>query len=415
MEYEEALRVLHAADWKGSRPGLERIAELLRRLGHPERRLRILHVAGTNGKGSVCAMLASILTAAGFRTGLFTSPCLTDLREQLQCDGEPISEAALADVTAQLLPELDAMPDSPTAFERLTAAALLWFSQCGCEVAVLEAGMGGALDATNAVQSKALAVLTHIGLDHTAYLGDTLEEIAAAKAGIVTPGCDCVMYPAAASVQAVVEAACKAQSVPLTIAVPARLHPSKNDLTGQRLTDGTHYYPLPLLGAHQRDNAALVLAAVDVLRKRGWDIPHKAVCEGLARVRWHGRFEVVRTAPLFLLDGGHNAQGIEALCRALDDYLPGHKLRILTGVLADKDYPAMYARLAPYAAEFLCLTPDNPRALPADALAAHLARYGRPVSVPPSVEAAVAKALSGTAPVLACGSLYLASEIMKYL
>ena len=413
MTYESALNFLYETAWMGSRPGLSRIRALMDRLGHPEAGLQYLHIVGTNGKGSTASMLSSILCAAGYRTGLYTSPYLVDFCERMQLDNVPIAHEALIAAVEAIRPAVEAMDEKPTVFERITAAALWWFAECGCDVVVLEAGMGGEFDATNVIPAKELAIFTNIGLDHTEQLGDTVEKIAATKAGILTPGCAAVLYPNGPGVQAVIEAACEEAGVPLTVADPSRLRVLSADLGGQRLSDGRRIYTLPLLGDHQRRNAAVVLAAVDALRRRGWTIPQAAVTQGLASVSWPGRFELVRHDPPFLLDGGHNPQCIDALCTALTDYLPDTPLTVLTGVLADKDYAAMYERLAPFAARFVCLTPDNPRALLAAALAAHLARYGKPVTVCDSVGQALRDHTAG--PTLACGSLYLIGELKARL
>ena len=417
MTYEEALQYIHSVSWKGSQPGLSRIRELMARLGNPERGLRFVHVVGTNGKGSTCAMLAAILTAAGYKTGLYTSPYLVDFRERMQIGGEMIPPAALAEFTERVRPQIEAMADSPTEFERITAIALCWFAASGCDIVVLEAGMGGEFDATNVIPAPEAAVFTNIGLDHTEYLGDTVEKIAATTAGILKPGCAAVLYPnAVPGVDRVIAAACAEKNIPLYCADFSAIRPKQADLGGQSF-DFPPYsdLQLPLLGQHQLHNAAVVLTAVEALREKGWHIPAQAVRRGLAQVRWPGRFELVRREPLLLLDGGHNDQCIDALCRALDAYLPHTPLNLITGVLADKDYSDMYARLAPYAARFFTLTPPNPRALSAEDLAAHLAQYGKPVQVCPSPRAALDAAEAQGGPTLCCGSLYLIGEIKANL
>lgn len=417
MTYEEALTYIHSVSWKGSQPGLSRIAELLRRMGNPERGLRFVHVVGTNGKGSTCAMLASILRAAGYRTGLYTSPYLVDFRERMQIDGEMIPKRELAAATEAVRPHIESMEDSPTEFERITAIALWWFAKKRCQIVVLEAGMGGAYDATNVIPAPELAVFTNVGLDHTEYLGDTVEKIAATKAGILKPGCAAVLYPnERESVNEVIRSACRERNVPLYPANFDEICAIRQDLSGQsfRCPPYSELF-LPLLGAHQLRNAAVALTAVRALRERGWTLPEKAVRQGLAAVSWPGRLELVRREPPLLLDGGHNAQCIGALCRALDDCLPGTPLCVVTGVLADKDYADMYERLAPYAACFLTLTPDNPRALPAAALAEHLARFGKPVTACAGVRRALRLADGTGLATLCCGSLYLIGEIKKEL
>jgi dihydrofolate synthase/folylpolyglutamate synthase len=416
MNYQEALEYIHAVSWKGSVPGLSRITELMRRLGNPQLGTKYIHIVGTNGKGSTAAMLSSILTRAGYRTGLYISPFIIDFRERMQIGGEMISREELAAITEYIRPFAETMEDKPTEFEMITAIALFWFAKQGCDIVILEAGMGGEFDATNVIPAPEAAVFTNIGLDHTEYLGSTVEAIAATKAGILKPGCAAVLYPNAPSVEAVIRERCDALGVPLTVADPDDLIPLSHSLEGQRLSWRAQIIDLPLLGDHQRKNTSVVLAVVDALRTRGWEIPEEALLDGIRTVRWPGRFEVLRRDPLFILDGGHNPQCMEALLQTAEDYLAGKSLTVITGVLADKDYAAMYDRTAVLADRFFTLTPPNPRALSAEDLAAWLSRCGKPVTACKSVEEAVRAALSATpadGAVLAYGSLYLAAEIRR--
>jgi dihydrofolate synthase/folylpolyglutamate synthase len=414
MTYEQALQYIHAVSWKGSVPGLERITELMGRLGNPEKGLKFIHIVGTNGKGSTAATLASVLTAAGYRTGLFISPYVIDFRERMQLNGEMISREALAAETEAVKPFADAMADPPTEFELITAVALRWFADEGADIVVLEAGMGGELDATNVIPAPEAAVFTNIGLDHTEYLGSTVEAIARTKAGILKRGCAAALYPNEPGVCAVIEALCREKDIPLYRADPGTLIPLGHDLSGQRFLWGTLPLDLPLLGEHQRKNLSLVLAVLELLRDRGWRIPDAAIQAGVRAVRWPGRFEVLGREPLFVLDGGHNPQCMDALWAAANDYLAGRELSVITGVLADKDYAAMYDRTARLASCFFTLTPSNPRALDGAALAEVLAPYGKPVTVCQSPAEAVRLALAATpkeGAILAYGSLYLASEL----
>ena len=418
MNYKEALDYIHSVCWKGSRPGLSRITELMHRLGDPQKKMKFIHIVGTNGKGSTAAMLSSVLTEAGFRAGLFTSPYILCFRERMQICGEMIPEGELAEVTEFVRPFAEVMEDKPTEFELITAIALVWFAKKHCDLVVLEAGMGGALDSTNVIPAPEVAVFTNIGLDHTEYLGDTVEAIAATKAGILKSGCDCVLYPNIPSVEQVIREACARQGIPLTVPDRSAVILQNRSLDGQvfSFADRSALH-LPLLGAHQLCNAAVVLTVLDCLKRRGWDISETAISDGLAKTRWAGRFEVLSRDPLCLLDGGHNPQCMQALCQAIRDYLPGQRLIVLTGVLADKDYAAMYDETAPLAAEFITVTPPNPRALPARELARFLERYEKPVQVCESIEAgarcALCRAREQGAAVLAYGSLYMAGELRE--
>ena len=416
MVYEEALQYIHAVSWKGSVPGLSRITELMARLGEPQKGLKFIHIVGTNGKGSTAAMLSSVLTRAGYRTGLFISPWVIDFRERMQLNGEMISPEALAAETDSVRPHADAMADRPTEFELITAVALKWFADEKADVVVLEAGMGGELDATNVIPAPEAAVFTNIGLDHTEYLGGTVEAIARTKAGILKPGCAAALYPNLPSVCAVIETLCREKEIPLYHADPVCLVPLDRDLTGQRFRWGELLLDLPLLGEHQRKNLSLVLTVLELLRDRGWYIPDPAIQAGIRAVRWPGRFELLGRDPLFILDGGHNPQCMDALWEAANSYLAGKELTVVTGVLADKDYDAMYDRTAQLASRFYTLTPANPRALDGRELARLLRRYGKPVTACVSPGEAVRLALAATpkdGAVLAYGSLYLASELRQ--
>lgn len=420
MTYRETLDYIHSVSWKGSRPGLSRITELMHRLGDVQNGLKYIHIVGTNGKGSSAAMLSSVLTEACYRTGLFTSPYILCFRERMQINGKMISEEELAEVTEYVRHFADAMEDKPTEFELITAIALCWFARQKCDIVVLEAGMGGELDSTNVIPAPEVAVFTNIGLDHTEYLGDTVEKIAATKAGILKPGCDAVLYPNTPSVQQLISERCAEKNISLQIPDLSALTLKDAALTGQVFDFAVRKdLCLPLLGAHQLNNAAVALTALDCLKNRGWSIPETAVRTGLAKTQWPGRFEVLSRDPLVLLDGGHNPQCIQALSQAVRDYLPDRKLVVLTGVLADKEYGEMYAEIAPLAARFVTVTPPNPRALPAEELAAFLKRYGKPVTVRKTLKGGVNAALrlagQENAAVLAFGSLYMAGEIREII
>ena len=418
MTIEQAMELIHGVEWRGSRPGLARVRELLHRLGDPQDGLQFVHIAGTNGKGSTAAMLASILRAAGYTTGLFTSPYLERFAERMQVNGVPVPDAEFAAVCEALQPCIAAMDDPPTEFELVTAAAMLWFRRRGCDVVVLEVGLGGRLDATNVIAAPACAVITNIGLDHTEILGDTLEQIAREKAGILKPGTRAVSYPQTPEVRAVLHEICAQRGIPLTEADAAAIVPLTDGVDGQTFTYRGAEYTLPLLGAHQLRNAAVALETVTALRARGWRIPDAAVRAGLAQVRWPARFELLRRAPWFVLDGGHNPQCAQTVADNLARYFPGRRITLLVGVLADKDYGKMYDQLAPLAARFITVTPHNPRALDAGELAAFLRRYGKPVTACDTIREGVSRMLADTPPdgtAVCCGSLYLLGDVVQSL
>ena len=416
MTLEEALHYIHAVCWKGSIPGLERINALLDEMGHPEQTLKFVHVTGTNGKGSTCAMIASVLRKAGYRTGLYTSPYITRFNERMQINGEMILDEELCAITAEIKPLADRIFEQPTEFEMVTAIAFAWFARRQCDIVVCEVGMGGEFDATNVIGAPEAAVLCNIGLDHTEVLGDTLEKIAATKSGIIKSGCDAVLYRSTPGVEAVVEQRCSEVGAALHKVDFAGLHLRSRSLEGQIFDfGGLTGLHLPLLGEHQLHNAAVALTTLSVLQKRGWKITEDDIRQGFACVVWPGRFQIIGREPLFLIDGGHNPQCIQALAQNITDYLPDRPLTILTGVLGDKDYHCMYRSVADHAAEFITVTPDNPRALTAQELAGYLSSFGKPVTACDTVDEGVRLAIdhagkSGT--VLCYGSLYLLGDVI---
>ena len=417
MTITEALSFIHGVSWLGSKPGLSRICELLSRLGNPQKTLRFVHIAGTNGKGSTAAMTASVLSAAGLTTALYTSPYIQKFNERMQINGTPIPDAELAAVTETVAVHARAMDDSPTEFELVTAIALTWFAQKHCDIVVLEVGMGGRLDATNAIDAPDCAVITNIGLDHTQYLGETPEQIALEKAGIIKPGCDVVLYQQSDAVMQAVQSVCDTLHTPLHSSDRAQLELLEHTMNGQRFRYRGSIYRIPLLGAHQLENAAVVLELLAVLRAKGWQILQEAIEAGLAATVWPARFEIVHRDPIVVVDGGHNPQCAETVAANLKQYFPTSRRILLIGILADKDFSGMTDILASAADAFVTITPDSPRALPANELAEHLQRYGKPVTACNSIDAGIASALqlAGTdGMVCSVGSLYTAGHVRNY-
>lgn len=419
MNAEQAIAYIHSVCWKGSIPGLERTQTLLKLMGNPEKKLKFVHIAGTNGKGSTAAMTASILRKAGYRTGLYTSPYIYRFHERMQVDGVEISDEELAEVTEFVKPLADSMAESPTEFELVSCIAFEYFHRKKCDIVVLEVGMGGALDSTNVIETPEVAVITNIGLDHTDYLGDTVEKIAQTKAGIFKQGGHAVVYRGAPSVEAVFERVCREKNVSLKKADFESLRLKRHTLEGQVFDCGARTdLVLPLLGDHQLHNAAVVLAIADTLIEEGWKISEENIREGIRDVRWPGRFDIVSRDPLFIIDGGHNPQCIEALVKNIRDYLAGRRVIALTGVLADKDYADMYQPVMPLVEQFVCITPPNPRKLEAGLLARYLRDAGAQATACDTVEAGVdlAMKLAGKDGVVLCfGSLYSIGAIRDAL
>jgi dihydrofolate synthase/folylpolyglutamate synthase len=379
MDYKEARAILGRLPSLEVKPGLERILCLLDLLGHPERSFASIHVGGTNGKGSVTAMLASILSRTGARVGRYTSPELVDFRDRIVVDGRWISEDEFALAVGRLVPVLDTASDPPTLFEALTAIAFDHFARNGVEIAVVEVGLGGRFDATNVVRPL-LSLLTNVGLDHLAVLGSTLERIAWEKAGIAKPGIPLLAGDLAPEAERVVLEECAAVGTSL-------VHPDAVDVervsfdweratyrvTGENLPI---LVSLPLLGSVQEENLRLVLGAVGLLRAAGLRIDRDAVALGLREVSWPGRFEVVRRRPTIVLDGAHNRPAAEALRLDVERYVPDRSHRhLLLGLLADKEIEAMCEILVPHFAAVTVTRSRSPRALAVERLAEVAARF----------------------------------------
>ena len=419
MNIKEALEYIHNVKWQGSKPGLERTHELLKSLGNPEKKLKFVHVAGTNGKGSTSAMIESILRVAGYKTGLYISPYITCFNERMQVGGEYISDDMLVKLTQEIRPFADAMKDSPTEFEIVTALAMKFFCDENCDIVVLEVGMGGRLDSTNVIEVPELAVITAIGYDHVEYLGPTLSDIAREKGGIIKNGSDVLVYGGEPDVEKMLEA----------IALERNANLRKTEFSRITLTDytllGTNYsfepydsMLLPLLGTYQPKNAAVAISAVEILREKGYNISDDDIKSGIASVKWPGRFEALGENPVFILDGAHNPQGAMATAQSLSEHFKGQKIIYLKGVMADKDVHEMVTHLAPMAELFIAVKPDYYRAMSVDELAERLKQYDVPVLIGDSIKDGVALAIERATNrvgeqgiICAVGSLYFSAEV----
>lgn len=410
--------------WRSSRMGLERIRELMNRLGNPQDDMRIVHVAGTNGKGSTCAFTEAILRNAGFKTGLFTSPYLIEFSDRIRIDGVNVSPEELAAATLEVRAQAEAMADHPTEFELMTAVALVCFARADVMVAVLEVGLGGRLDSTNVVAAPEVCAIAPISFDHTALLGSTLAEIAGEKAGIVKRGASVVSAPQDPEAMAVIQATCAEEGCELSV-VDASVLTGTPDSFSYGEFRNLH---TRLRGSYQTENAALAIEIVQALRRRHFTVSKMAIENGIAQAAWPGRFEVVGHAPEFVVDGGHNPQGARALAASLDLNYPGRPAVLLVGVLADKDYRAMLDEVLPYAKAVVCIEPPNPRALPvaelaqavreAVAAAPHVDQRAANVLEAGSIERGVNAARMLAGPdglVVAFGSLYSVGDIMRAL
>ena len=416
MNYEQALEYIHSVNWTFCKPGLERITALCHALGDPQNKLRFIHIAGTNGKGSTSAMLASVLQSAGYCTGLYTSPYIRTFCERIRVNGENIPQDILAKLTDRIRPIADAMEDKPTEFELITALAFAYFAECNCDVVVLEVGLGGRLDSTNVIQNTALSIITGIDFDHTALLGNTIREIAKEKAGIIKTGRPVLFGGGEGAARDTVCGVAVEKNAPFYCVDRSSYTQKEATLAGTRF-DYLHYQNLnlPLLGAYQPYNATLVLTAIDLLREQGFAIDDAAVRCGLASVRWPARFELLSRDPIIIYDGGHNPEGVRAAVESIKTYFPHQRINLLGGVMADKDRGEMIETMKSIAARVFAVTPNNPRALRAEEYAAQFAEYGVPATAYASVAEGVSAAIESSkregVPLVCLGSLYLYEEV----
>jgi len=415
MSIAETLEYIHSVKWQGSKPGLERTQELLKALGNPEKQLKFIHVAGTNGKGSTSVCIANVLKTAGYKTGLYISPYIRCFNERMQVNGEYISDEELEQLTYEIRPHADAMEDSPTEFELITALAMKYFFNKKCDIVVLEVGMGGRLDSTNVIGTPELAVITAIGYDHVNELGPTLKDIAREKAGIIKEDGTILIYGGSCEVESVFEQISAERGARLKRADFTRISRQDYSLNGIKLNIEPYgEIFLPLIGVYQPKNALLAITAIEILRDTGYVISDDDIRTGIAAVKWPGRFEVLGSAPLFILDGTHNPQGMEATAESLRCHFNDRKIIFMVGVMADKDVGAMMAHIAPLAKAFITVKPDNPRAMSSNELTENLKRFGIPVVDCGEVSNGVSKAfeIAGERDVVcAIGSLYFSAEV----
>ncbi len=420
MNYSEALEYIHSICWTFTKPGLERISTLCKKLGNPQNGLKFVHVAGTNGKGSFCSMLESVLRHAGYKTGLFTSPYIKVFNERMQFCGENIADDELAKITEYVKPFADAMEDKPTEFELITAIGFEYFKRKNCDVVILEAGMGGRLDSTNIINSSLLSVITGIALDHTAFLGDTPEKIAAEKAGIIKKD-GCILFGGnSKSVEEVIKNKASEMNAEYHFADKSGLEILSSDLSGSVFNYGKYKeVKLPLLGLYQPLNAVNVLCAVELLRDKGFAVEESALRDGLLAARWPARFEIISRDPLIIFDGAHNPEGIEKAVESIKRYFGDRKVSVLTGVMKDKDYNYIASKFAEISDRAFTITPANPRALPAEEYAKVFEEKGISATYYESVSAALtdakAYAKESGSPLVCLGSLYMYCEVIESL
>ena len=420
MTYDEAIKYIHSTSNFFCKPGLERIRELCLGLENPQNDLKFIHVGGTNGKGSFCAMTDSILRAAGYKVGLYTSPYVLRFNERMRVNGESISDESLARLTEKAKAIAEKMTDKPTEFELITAIAFDYFKEEGCDVVILEVGMGGRLDATNIIEGSVLSVITGIALDHTAYLGDTVEKIAAEKAGIIKNGSTVIYGGEDRSAAEVIRKKAKETDSAL----------KETDYTSLKVLsfnlDGTTFnykkrenLKISLLGSYQPRNAAIVIDAIDVLREKGFRIDEDDLRRGLIEAKWPARFEIINQNPMIFFDGAHNSQGICAAVEGIKEYFKEKRVIVITGVLRDKDYKAIAKTICAVSCTAFTITPDNPRALGAEEYAAEFLSHGVDATPCPDIKSAIFEAIKESkkrgCAIFCLGSLYTYGEVVSNL
>lgn len=419
MTESEAISKIHSVYPTGKKNGLANMRALMERLGNVQNTLSMVHVAGTNGKGSCCAMIERMLREAGYKTGLYTSPYIEVYNERIRINGVPVSGAQLAALVERVWPAVEDCERAGvhiTEFELGTALAFVAFAQEKVDVAIIEVGLGGRLDPTNIITPK-VSVITEVGMDHMAYLGNTIEEIALEKAGIMKPGVPVALGPQEKAARGVLLAAAKGMG--LTVIDPDAQNVTETDhsVTFDVRLGGSVIRGLTvsLCGAHQAENACAALGAVWALTRRGYDVPLAAIRRAMADVHWPGRLERFGHV---ILDGAHNDPGVRALCAYCDKWLPREKVVLLTGMMADKETQKMAQRLALRVRSVVCAQPKLPRAMDAAALAAEFTALGVHACERPDAADALAWARHLAGPdgiVLVAGSLYLIGEIRTLL
>ncbi len=422
MTYEEARAFIAETSTYGYRLGLDCIREMLKRLGNPQDSLRFIHIAGTNGKGSTLAYISTVLKEAGYRVGRYSSPAVYSYRERIQVNEENISREDLARLTERIYCTGKEMVAEgllhPTCFEVETVLAFLYFQEQNCDLVVLETGMGGLTDATNVVYTTLVSVLTSISMDHMGFLGDTLEEIATMKAGIIKPDTRVVSARQQPEAEAVIERTCRERGCDCRTVQEEKLRDVKYGVISQSFSYKQYdKLTISLAGVHQILNAALAVEAVEALGELGYSVSEEALRRGLVNTIWNGRFTILEEKPLFILDGAHNRDAADRLRETLEQCFPHGRLIYIMGVLADKEYDYMASVLAPLAAcIFTVMTPDNPRALPAEDLAKAVKPYNPHVQAAGSLPQAVKMAREAAGPedvLVAFGSLSYLGELER--
>lgn len=422
MKYEEAVEYIESLNQYGIVPGLGNIWNLCEKLGNPQQELRFVHIAGTNGKGSVLAYVSTILKAAGYRVGRYVSPVIFEYRERIQINNRPITKKALCALVERIQGICEELTEEgkphPTPFEVETAMAFQYFKEQGCDIVVLETGMGGRLDATNIIENTLVAVLVSISMDHMQYLGKDLTTITGEKAGILKTGCQVVTAWQKPPVMEVIEKRAQRLQIPVTVAAAEKAGKIRYGLEKQRFDyEEWKNLEIGLAGKHQIDNAVVAIEVIKALSQKGFAVPEKALRQGLKETQWLGRFSVIGRKPFFLVDGAHNEDAARKLAESIEFYFTNKRIIYIIGILRDKEYEKIIALTHSYADQILAVaTPNQARTLSAYELATQIARFHPKVTAVDSLEEAVELAYllaDKEDVIIAFGSLSFMGQIMN--
>ncbi len=422
MNYNEALEYIHGTRKFGCKLGLENIKTLLGMLGNPHEKLKYVHVAGTNGKGSTVAFISNILIESGYKTGVFISPYIERFTERISVNREEISQDDLARITGVVKEKVDEMLNKglfhPTEFEIVTAIAFQYYYEMKCDIVVLEVGLGGRFDSTNVINTPLVSVITLVSYDHMDILGNTLSQIVFEKAGIIKNNSDVVLYPQEMEVEKVIENVCNERNSTLHKIRLEDIQAINYDIEGQTFNFGLYKdLRIKLLGGHQLKNAVVALETCKILNHKGLKITDETIRKGLEETRWPGRMEVICKNPLVLIDGAHNIDGVKVLAENITKYFSDKKKVFIMGVLKDKEYKAMIEVIAPIADKIITVTPLSERALSAAELAENIKPYCKNVLVSDTIESGIVTAIQRNTNddiICAFGSLYYIGEVRRY-
>lgn len=428
MNYKQAIDFIHSTYKFGSKLGLENITRLTELLGNPQNNYKIIHIAGTNGKGSTSTMIHDVLMSSGYKTGLFISPYLEEFTERIQINKEHIEKDSLARITSIVIDKIDIMIkegyNHPTEFEIVTAIGFKYFEEQKIDFLVLEVGLGGRFDATNVVTNTLVSVITSISYDHMQYLGDTLEKISFEKSGIIKENSNVVIYPQSDNIKSVVREQAELKNSKVYEVDLNSVKKTRGDLTGQEfkyLKDDVFNLPelkINLLGEHQLYNAITALRALEVIKEKGYSITEESITEGFLSCRFKGRFEVINKKPIIILDGGHNINGIEYFSKAIKEYFNDKKIILFYGMLSDKNPDDVVDYLISLSKEIYTLTPDNPRAMCADDMAKLIQKHST-IKVTPVSETKdiinILKTIHNDEIIAFVGSLYMIGDVRTIL